>query len=39
VLDEVTARDEVARVHTNLVFQHWAGGALLPPGSSASCSP
>ncbi len=31
VLDELTARDEVARVHTNLVFQHWSGGPLLPP--------
>lgn len=31
VLDELTARDEVVRVHTNLVFQHWAGGPLLPP--------
>ncbi|MEU4667266.1 Lrp/AsnC family transcriptional regulator [Amycolatopsis sp. NPDC023774] len=35
VLDELTARDEVARVHTNLVFQHWSGGALLPPTPSA----
>jgi DNA-binding Lrp family transcriptional regulator len=33
VLDELTARDEVARVHTNLVFQHWSGGPLLPPGA------
>ena len=33
VLDELTARDEVARVHTNLVFQHWSGGPLLPPAS------
>ncbi|MFF4594797.1 Lrp/AsnC family transcriptional regulator [Amycolatopsis sp. NPDC001319] len=36
VLDELTARDEVARVHTNLVFQHWSGGPLLPPAPSAS---
>jgi DNA-binding Lrp family transcriptional regulator len=35
VLDELTARDEVARVHTNLVFQHWPGGALLPPPEAA----
>ncbi|SDX66991.1 DNA-binding transcriptional regulator, Lrp family [Amycolatopsis xylanica] len=35
VLDELTARDEVARVHTNLVFQHWAGGPLLPPTAGA----
>ncbi|WP_326565717.1 Lrp/AsnC family transcriptional regulator [Amycolatopsis rhabdoformis] len=35
VLDELTARDEVARVHTNLVFQHWSGGPLLPPTRSA----
>ncbi|MET7998416.1 MULTISPECIES: Lrp/AsnC family transcriptional regulator [unclassified Amycolatopsis] len=35
VLDELTARDEVARVHTNLVFQHWSGGPLLPPTPSA----
>lgn len=34
VLDELTARDEVARMHTNLVFQHWAGGPLLPPEAS-----
>ncbi|MFI9455675.1 MULTISPECIES: Lrp/AsnC family transcriptional regulator [unclassified Amycolatopsis] len=34
VLDELTARDEVARVHTNLVFQHWSGGPLLPPSRS-----
>jgi DNA-binding Lrp family transcriptional regulator len=31
VLDEYTARDEVALVHTNLVFQQWEGGPLLPP--------
>lgn len=31
VLDELTARDEVVRVHTNLVFQAWEGGPLLPP--------
>lgn len=31
VLDELTARDEVALVHTNLVFQRWEGGPLLPP--------
>lgn len=30
VLDELTARDEVVRVHTNLVFQHWPGGPVLP---------
>ncbi|WP_031466556.1 Lrp/AsnC family transcriptional regulator [Sciscionella sediminilitoris] len=32
VLDEFTARDEVALVHTDLIFQHWDGGPLLPPG-------
>ncbi|MHA6800668.1 Lrp/AsnC family transcriptional regulator [Bounagaea algeriensis] len=31
VLDEFTARDEVALVHTNLIFQRWDGGPLLPP--------
>ncbi|WP_019813110.1 Lrp/AsnC family transcriptional regulator [Saccharomonospora saliphila] len=31
VLDELTARDEVALVHTNLIFQRWQGGPLLPP--------
>lgn len=31
VLDEYTARDEVALVHTNLIFQRWDGGPLLPP--------
>jgi len=35
VLDELTSRDEVARVHTNLVFQHWSGGPLLPPVTSS----
>ncbi|WP_086830268.1 Lrp/AsnC family transcriptional regulator [Allokutzneria sp. NRRL B-24872] len=30
VLDEFTARTEVALVHTNLIFQHWRGGPLLP---------
>ncbi|MBB4688842.1 Lrp/AsnC family transcriptional regulator [Amycolatopsis jiangsuensis] len=31
VMDELTSRDEIARVHTNLVFQQWQGGPLLPP--------
>lgn len=31
VLDEYTARDEVVLVHTNLIFQQWDGGPLLPP--------
>lgn len=31
VLDELTARDEVALVHTNLIFQRWDAGPLLPP--------
>lgn len=31
VLDELTARDEIALVHTNLIFQRWDGGPLLPP--------
>ncbi|SDQ14056.1 Lrp/AsnC family transcriptional regulator [Actinopolyspora saharensis] len=31
VLDELTAREEVALVHTNLIFQHWDGKPLLPP--------
>lgn len=31
VLDELTARDEVVRVNTNLIFQQWTGGPLLPP--------
>jgi DNA-binding Lrp family transcriptional regulator len=33
VLDEFTARDEVALVHTTLIFQSWDGGPLLPPQS------
>jgi DNA-binding Lrp family transcriptional regulator len=31
VLDELTARPEVSLVHTNLIFQQWPGGPLLPP--------
>ncbi|MCZ7413007.1 MULTISPECIES: Lrp/AsnC family transcriptional regulator [unclassified Streptomyces] len=31
VLDEFTARKEVARVETRLIFQHWSCGPLLPP--------
>jgi DNA-binding Lrp family transcriptional regulator len=31
VLDELTARAEVAHVQTMLVFQAWQGGPLLPP--------
>jgi DNA-binding Lrp family transcriptional regulator len=31
VLDEFTARPEVALVHTTLIFQQWDGGPLLPP--------
>jgi DNA-binding Lrp family transcriptional regulator len=31
VLDELTAREQVVRVHTNLVFQAWEGGPVLPP--------
>lgn len=31
VLDQYTAREEVALVHTNLIFQKWEGGPLLPP--------
>ncbi|AHI01396.1 Lrp/AsnC family transcriptional regulator [Kutzneria viridogrisea] len=31
VLDEFTARQEVALVHTTLIFQQWDGGPLLPP--------
>lgn len=31
VLDEFTARPEITRVQTMLVFQEWDGGPLLPP--------
>ncbi|MFH8610862.1 Lrp/AsnC family transcriptional regulator [Streptomyces sp. NPDC018029] len=31
VLDEFTARREVARVETRLIFQQWSCGPLLPP--------
>ncbi|WP_253830639.1 Lrp/AsnC family transcriptional regulator [Prauserella aidingensis] len=31
VLDEFTDRPEVALVHTNLVFERWDAGPLLPP--------
>ncbi|MFC6063421.1 Lrp/AsnC family transcriptional regulator [Streptomyces ochraceiscleroticus] len=34
VLDEFTARREVARVETRLVFQRWACGPLLPPADA-----
>ncbi|MFC1435613.1 Lrp/AsnC family transcriptional regulator [Streptacidiphilus sp. N1-3] len=36
VLDQLTVRDEVVRVLTNLVFQHWPGGPLLPPGATGN---
>ncbi len=32
VVDEFTARPEVARVETRLIFQQWDCGPLLPPG-------
>ncbi|GHH85055.1 AsnC family transcriptional regulator [Streptomyces sulfonofaciens] len=35
VLDEFTARKEVARVETLLIFQQWECGPLLPPGPRA----
>lgn len=31
VLDEFTARTEVALVHTNLIFEEWSGPAMMPP--------
>lgn len=34
VLDEFTARSEVARVETRLIFQQWSCGPLLPPDQS-----
>ena len=34
VLDQFTARPEVALVHTTLIFQQWEGGPLLPPTPS-----
>ncbi|MBZ4016772.1 Lrp/AsnC family transcriptional regulator [Streptomyces purpurogeneiscleroticus] len=34
VLDEFTARREVARVETRLVFQRWSCGPLLPPADA-----
>lgn len=33
VLDEFTARPEVARVETRLIFQQWECGPLLPPSA------
>jgi hypothetical protein len=36
VLDEFTARREVARVETRLIFQQWDCGPLLPPGAAAA---
>lgn len=33
VLDQFTARDEIALVHTDLIFQRWSGKPLLPPSS------
>ncbi|HET9655253.1 MAG TPA: Lrp/AsnC family transcriptional regulator [Kineosporiaceae bacterium] len=36
VLDELTARPEVALVHTNLIFQQWPGHPLLPPDAPAA---
>ncbi|WPO75658.1 Lrp/AsnC family transcriptional regulator [Streptomyces sp. KN37] len=35
VLDEFTARREVARVETMLIFQQWECGPLLPPEATA----
>lgn len=35
VLDEFTARPEVARVETRLIFQQWDCGPLLPPAAAA----
>ncbi|MFC0544386.1 Lrp/AsnC family transcriptional regulator [Kutzneria chonburiensis] len=35
VLDQFTARPEVALVHTTLIFQQWEGGPLLPPTTSS----
>lgn len=35
VLGELTARPEVALVHTHLIFQQWHGQPLLPPGTGA----
>jgi DNA-binding Lrp family transcriptional regulator len=32
VLDDLTARSEVALVQTTLIFQRWEGGPILPPG-------
>ncbi|MFY1675954.1 MULTISPECIES: Lrp/AsnC family transcriptional regulator [unclassified Streptomyces] len=34
VLDEFTARREVARVETRLIFQQWECGPLLPPSAT-----
>jgi DNA-binding Lrp family transcriptional regulator len=39
VLDEFTARREVARVETRLIFQQWECGPLLPPGREAPPGP
>jgi DNA-binding Lrp family transcriptional regulator len=38
VLEEFTARNEVAFVHTNLIFQCWDGGPLLPPCEAQSAA-
>lgn len=32
VLDQFTARSEVATVNTNLIYEEWSGPPLLPPG-------
>lgn len=34
VLDSFTARPEVARVETRLIFQQWECGPLLPPAAN-----
>ncbi|PSK90237.1 AsnC family transcriptional regulator [Murinocardiopsis flavida] len=39
VLDELTARSEVTRVQTMLVFQGWDGGPLLPPAPAGQPVP
>lgn len=36
VLNTYTAREEVLLIHTNLIFQTWPGGPLLPTDSAIS---
>jgi hypothetical protein len=39
VLDQFTARSEVARLQTHLIFSTWEGSPLLPFGETAGKRP